>query len=248
MSRFLALAATELRLLMRNRTAAVTAVIMPSLLSCFWLFAFHAHTTRQWAGVIAVQLGVVLAFGVYVTATNTMVARRHGLVLKRLRTSGISQPALLLGTIAPALVCGAGQLVILAVVDAIAGAPAPADPLSLAVAALLGLALCTAAAIATTVLTPSPERAQITTMPLAFVLLGGAIALTQINSEALRQSLVAIPGTAIAQLSRLAFAGGAMGSSVGGLPAGLPALAALIAWTAVFAALARNRFRWDQRA
>lgn len=76
----------------------------------------------------------------------------------------------------------------------------PADPISLGVAALLGLALCTAAAIATTVLTPSPERAQITTMPLAFILLGGAIALTQINSDSLRQALVAIPGTAIAQL------------------------------------------------
>lgn len=34
MSRFLTLAATELRLLMRNRTAAVTAVLMPSGLSC----------------------------------------------------------------------------------------------------------------------------------------------------------------------------------------------------------------------
>jgi len=47
--------------------------------------SFHARMSRRWAGVIALHLGVVLAFGVYVTARNTMVARRHGLVLKRLQ-------------------------------------------------------------------------------------------------------------------------------------------------------------------
>lgn len=84
-------------------------------------------------------------------------------------------------------------------------------------------------------------------MPLAFVLLGGAIALTQIDSETLRQALVAVPGTAIGQLSRLAFDGDAWKSSAAGLPAVLPALAALLAWPAVFAAVARNRLRWDQQ-
>lgn len=247
MHKFLALAGTELRLLARNKTLGTTAVLIPIGLGCLWAFTMPSDEPDQWGVVVALQLAVVLAFSVYVTATNVVVNRRQHLVLKRMRTSGISDRALLAALVAPGVLTAVGQLVVLAVVDGLAGAPVPSDPLALVLAVLLGLGLCVAAALATTVVTPTAERSQVTTMPLVFVLMGGAIALALLGPTTLGQALVAIPGAAIGQLSGLAFAGQAWSSSVAGLPALLPALLALLVWPAVFAWAAARWFRWERR-
>lgn len=247
MSKFAILAGTELRLLTRNRTLGMTAVVLPIGLGCFWVFTIPSDTPQQWAMLAALQLAVVLAFSVYVTATNVLVTRRQATVLKRMRTSTISDRALLGAIVAPGVLTGLVQLVVLAVIDAVAGAPVPANPLALVLAAVLGLVLCVAAAMLTSIVTPSAERTQITTMPLIFVLMGGGIALALIGPTALGQALVALPGAAIGQLSGLAFTGGAWSAGVAGIPALLPSLLALLVWPAVFAWAAARWFRWERR-
>jgi ABC-2 type transport system permease protein len=246
--RVLALTATEVRLVLRNRTVAVSAIVVPLGLGLFWSFTFGTGgDPASFAVVLALQLAVVLSMGIYVTATLTLVARRHARVLKRMRTSGMSDRGLLLATVAPSVVLGLAQLVVFAVINAATGAPLPVDPVPLVLAVLGGLALVVTAALATTIVTQSPERAQITTLPLTFVLLGAAIVLAIAPLDGWWQALVAVPGAAIGQLAQLTMTGATWAPGALGLPAAVPALVALVVWPVVFGVLAMRRFRWDPR-
>ncbi|MHA6797138.1 ABC transporter permease [Pseudonocardia bannensis] len=246
--RVLALAGTELRLVLRNKTVAVSSIVVPLAVGVFWAFSFGASTQPgMTAMAVALQLSIVLAMGIYVTATQTVVGRRHNRVLKRLRTSGISDTGLLVATVAPAVVIGLVQLGIFGIIHAVIGSPWPVDPFPLVLALLGGLALVVTAALATTVVTPSPERSQITTLPLTFLLLAAAAALAVVPSQGWWQALVAVPGAPIGRLTQLAYEGGTWAAGPVGLPALLPAVAALLVWPVVFGYLAARRFRWDPR-
>jgi ABC-2 type transport system permease protein len=245
--RVLTLAMTELRLMVRNRTVAVSAILLPLGLGLFWAYSFSGDDPRTQAVVVALQLAVVLGMGIYVTATQTLVARRQARVLKRMRTSAVSDTGLLVATVAPAVALGVAQLVVFGVIDAFAGVPAPAEPLWLVVAVLGGIALAVTAALATAVVTPSPERAQITTLPLTFVLLGSAITMSVLPSDGWWQALVVVPGAAIGALLQMAMTGGAWGTDPFGVPSLLFPLLAVAAWPQLFAWFARRRFRWDPR-
>lgn len=246
--KILALAASELRVLLRNRTVAVTSVLTPLALGLFWVFTTPADDPAGAALVVALQLAVTFAMGVYVASTLTVVARRRARVLKRMRTSGLSDVGLLVALVTPCVVVGAAQLVVFAAVDVVAGVALPVEPLPLVFALLGGTALAVGAGLATTIVTPSPERAQITTMPLTFVLLGSVVALVLLPTDGAWRALLALPGAGVADLTRLAFTGGAWAAGPAGLPALLPAVLALAAWTAAFGWLARRRFRWDDRS
>jgi ABC-2 type transport system permease protein len=247
-SRMLALAAVEVRTVLRNRTVAVSSIVIPLGLGAFWAVTFDGDGgSTASAAVIALQLAIVLGMGVYVTATQTLVARRQARVLKRMRTAGLSDAELLIATVAPSVALALVQLVVFAVVNALIGVPMPADPVALALAILGGLALAITAALATSIVTPSPERAQITTLPLVFVLLGAAIVLAIAPLGGGWQAVVAVPGAAVGQLTQLAMTGATWTPAVAGLPAALPALLASVVWPVVFGAFALRRFRWDPR-
>jgi ABC-2 type transport system permease protein len=245
--RALALAAVEVRTVLRNRTTAVTSIVVPTGLGLFWAVTVGAPDPEGATAVVALQLAVVLAMSVYVTATQTLVARRQARVLKRMQTTSLSDAEVLIGTLAPCLVLGIAQLAVFAVVDVAAGVPLPVDVLPLVVAVVGGLALVVTAAVATSIVTPSPERAQITTLPLVFVLLGGAFVLSVAPVGTVWQALVVVPGAAVGQLAQLAMTGTTWGPGLGGVPAVLPALAATAVWQVVLGAAARRRFRWDPR-
>ncbi|MEJ3655721.1 ABC transporter permease [Actinomycetes bacterium KLBMP 9759] len=244
----IALAATETKLILRNKTVAVSSMFLPVALGLFWAFTFDSEgdPARQ-AVVVALQLAVVLGMGIYVTATQTLVARRHSRVLKRMRTTGLTDGGLLTATLAPSVVLGIGQLVIFAVIDAVAGGPLPLDPLALIVGIVGGIALSVTAALATSIVTPTPERSQITTLPLTFVLLGAAIAMAMVPLAGWWHALVLVPGAAMGTLVQIAMNGDMWVAGSGGIPAGLPSLVATIAWPIVFAVLASRTFTWDPR-
>lgn len=243
-----ALATTELKLILRNRTAAVSAIVVPLGIGLFWAFTFDTggDSTRL-SVVVALQLAVVLGMTVYVTATQTLVARRQSRVLKRMRTTGLGNAELLVATTAPSAALGIVQLAVFAVIDAVNGTPPPSDPVPLVLAVFGGLALAVAASFATAGVTSTPERAQITTMPIVFVMLGGAVVLTAIPLDSGLQALVLLPGAAVGQLVLLAMTGATWAPGAAGLPAVVPALLALALWTTVFAVLAKRMVRWDPR-
>jgi ABC-2 type transport system permease protein len=246
--RVLALATTEVRLILRNKTVAVSSVALPIGLGVLWAFQFAADgdPARQ-AASLTLQLTVALAMGVYLTATQTLVSRRHTRVLKRMRTSGLSDSGLIVATLAPSVVLGLFQLMVFAVVNVGSGAPPPVDVLALALAVLGGLALVVPAAIATSIVTPSPERAQITTLPLVFVMLGVGVIAAIAPAQGWWAALMVVPGGAVGELAQLAMTGGSWAAGPAGLPAILPAAVALIAWPVLFGTLAARRFRWDPR-
>jgi ABC-2 type transport system permease protein len=245
----LALAVTEVRLVLRNRTVAVSSLALPLALGVFWAFTFDTDgDPAGYAMVIALQLGVVLGMAVYVTATQTLVARRHNGVLKRMRTSSLSDRGLLVATLAPSAALGFVQMLIFAAFNVATGAPLPVDPVPLVLAVLGGLALAVTAALATAVLTPSPERAQITTLPLTFLLLGGAVATAVIPLTVQPLQLLAlVPGAGIGQLVQLATTGGTWSAGLGGIPVVVLPVVGLAVWSVVLGWYAARRFRWDAR-
>jgi ABC-2 type transporter. len=238
--RVAALAAAETRLVLRNRTLLVSSLVVPLGLGLFWVLTFSGQNP---ATVVALQLAVAVGMGLYVTATQTVVARRQQKVLKRMRTSSLTDTGLLVAVVAPSAVVAVGQIVVFAVLNAVFGVPFATDPLAFVLAVLAGLAQAIAAALATAVVTPSAERAQITTLPLMFLLLAGAVVVTFVPLEGWWQALLAVPGAGPGVLVRFAVEGGLW---AGGLVPAL-ALAATVAWTVGFAAFARRRFRWDPR-
>ena len=246
--RVLALGTAEVKLLLRNRTAAISSLFLPVAFGVFFAWTFDpTGDPTLWGLVVGLQLVLTFAMGVYITATQTVVARRHSRVLKRMRTSGLSDSGVLAATAGPAVAIAAVHLVLYAVVNTLLGMPWSVDPVPLLVALAGGLAVCVTAAFATSVVTPSPERAQITTLPLFFVMIAAASALPAVAMDSWWQALVLLPGAPIGQLTTLAFTGGTWAPALLGLPALLPALVSSVVWPVVFVMLARRWFRWDPR-
>lgn len=248
-SRVLALGAAEVRLLLRNRTAAISSLFLPIAFGAFFAFTFDTGEGGPgiWATIAALQLVLTFTMGVYITITQTVVARRQTRVLKRMRTSSLSDAGVLTATTGPAVAIALVHLALYAVINSLLGAPFPEDVVPLALAVVGGLAVCVTAGFVTTIVTPSPERAQITTLPLFFVMFAAAFVVPVVAVDSWWQALVLVPGAPIGLLTQLAFTGGTWAPGLLGLPAALPGILSLVAWTAAFTVLAQRRFRWDPR-
>ncbi|MFR9803812.1 ABC transporter permease [Pseudonocardia sp. RS010] len=233
MDRVAALVWSELRLILRNRTLLTSVLVVPLALGVFLTVTQIGSPSY----VVAMQLVFALGMGVYVGGTQTLVARRQSRVLKRFRTSGISDGGLLAGTIGPAAVLALAQMVLFALFDVVAGLEVPTAPLALPLAVVGGLALVTTAALATTIVTPSAERAQITTLPLFFVVVGSAVIIAVIPAGGWPDALALLPGGALGALSRVAY----------GAPWTPYLLVSLVVWPLLFGWLAARHFRWDAR-
>ena len=93
-------------------------------------------------------------------------------------------------------------------------------------------------------ITPSAERAQITTLPLTFLLLGAAIAMSFLPMEGWFRAVLLVPGAGIGVLSRWAVEGGMWAD--GAVTALLP-IAVTLLWAFELVRFSRKRFRWDPR-
>ena len=108
MTRVLALASSEARLIWRNKLVCATALLLPLGLGA--LIATDGEE-GAWGDVVAMQFTLLLLFCVYATATTSLAARRRQLVLKRLRSGELSDAEILGGLLAPlfALARAAGR-------------------------------------------------------------------------------------------------------------------------------------------
>ena len=230
-----AIAVAELRMLVRNRTVALCALLLPLAFGAL-TFAFGSYGT---GGMLAgVQIIGMLGLGVYVTATTTLAARRQSLHLKRLRSGSVSDAGIIVGLVLPIVTVSLAQLVI--VLGVLAVAEPPAHLGLLVVAVLVAEVMFAAFALATAGFSTSPEHAQYTTMPIYLITLGVAIWWTITGADDLLWLKRILPGGGLMELIVLAWNGGDLGL--------LPVLLApTLLWAAVAVAAAVRMFRWEPR-
>jgi len=234
------IAGAELTLLFRHRLTLAMGVVLPVALGLLVLWA-EADTGRAGSGSVAgLVLVTVIALTAYVSGTTILSSRRQQTVLRRLRFSGASDTAILVGTLAPTAALTVTQAaMLLGMVISVDRPPlAGLGPLLLAlvagVAAACGLAALTAA------FTSAPELAQLTTTPIGLAFLGGAFWVAWIPPAEVTALMLALPGGAVTQLTRIAWhVPGATGLVPAAVLLGLSAVGAVVAALRVFS--------WDLR-
>ena len=235
MTRVLALATSEMRILLRNKLVCATALLLPLGLGA--LIASDGES-GSWGDVVAMQLVFVMLFCVYATATTSLAARRRQLVLKRLRSGELSDPQILAGLLAPLLVLAAVQSLLLVACAVAFGAPLPDRPFALVPAYLFGSIMAASIALATAAFTASAELVQVTVAPFFLAALVSATWVLSAAPDAVTWLMHLTPGGALADLVRQGWEdGGAL----------LPPVAGLLVWTAIGCAITRRWFRWEPR-
>lgn len=245
--RIVALAATEIQLILRNRTTAVSSVLAPLGLGLVWASAFGSAGDPPLHGVVlALQLTVVLAMGLRDGDADAGGATPHA----RAQADAHQRPV---RPRSPDRDGGAER----------GARPRPARDLRDDQRGVRGTAAARPRPVGGRGAgRPRPRRhgrtGHVRRHAVAgtstdhdaaadVALLGGASVLSVAPLDGWWQALVAVPGAAVGQLVQLAMTGGAWSAGLGGLPAVLPAAVALIVWSVVSGWLAVRRFRWDPR-
>jgi ABC-2 type transport system permease protein len=239
------IAATELKLVVRNRAAAALALLMPVAIGAYLAFKTPdlgaQGQAELWVWVVTLQVAALLGFTVYITTTISFAARRQDLYLKRLRSGEQSDLAIILGLAVPPLLLSVLQLAVILGMSGAGGLPTPRAWWFLAAAVAGGGLMCSAVGVLTSVWTRGAESAQITTAPFFFLLLMGTVLAMRAGPDASPLQLV-LPGGCVAELIRLAW------TSDGGVAsAGTAACAILAGWVVLPLLLAVRTFRWSPR-
>ncbi|MBG6105706.1 ABC transporter permease [Micromonospora vinacea] len=237
----LSIASSELIQLFRNRLVLITSLIIPVVVSAYFVRQHETFADIGSLGYIAaIVMFTIAAFGLYATAVTTLASRRQNLFLKRLRSTAASDTSILAGLLLPVVVLAVVQVTaILTALAVVAGGPA--NVALLVVATIAALAMLIGLALATAGLTNSPEHAQVTTLPVTL----GVIAVTTwvgiSGTENLAWLKRLLPGGAATELTMNAWNGGVAVTD------SLLLLAPTLAWVAIAVALATRLFRWEPR-
>lgn len=248
--RMRSLARAELTLLLRNRTALFSALLMPALMIGFMVsmtdLIAEGESSLPVSAVIGTgAVGMVLLVAVYTTLIPAYVSRREERVLKRLRTGEATDPEILAGTALPAVTVALAQIVLLlAVGSRLPSLSLPSRPDLLVAGIALGTVLMVLAAIATAAVTRTAESAQLTAMPLFLLAMftSGMMMPLDILPEQLATVCRFLPMTPAIDLIRA----GWLGETAGG-GGTVQALAVGLAWTVAAWYAVQRYFRWDPR-
>ncbi|MFI5684734.1 ABC transporter permease [Streptomyces sp. NPDC051636] len=247
--RLRALARAELTLLGRNRSAVVTALLVPltlpfSVQPAAGQLDLEAHGLSVGAVMITAAIGFSFLFAVYTSLVSAFVARREELVLKRLRTGELGDAEILVGTALPAVCVGLAQSLVLAAGCAVLlDTGTPQAPYLSVLGLALGLVLSAALAALTASFTRTPESAQVTALPLVFVsMVGSGITIpTEVMPDRLASVCGLLPLSPAIRLVRAGWTGDLSAYQA------LGALATALAWTALAVFAVRRWFRWEPR-
>jgi ABC-2 type transport system permease protein len=253
--RVLALASAEIRLLLRNRTAAVNSLLGPALLlGSVGAVDVSNGIELGGPGLVASAIGITLILVAYYNLVTTFVARREELVLQRMRTGELTDAEILLGTAVPTLLVTVVQILVVGVgVVALGKWSAPVDVVLPLLALLGGGALMVVLAAASTSFTRTVEAAQFTTLPLvlAATLFSGLLVPLSGFPERVAEVFRFLPLTPVIELSRLGLVGETWNEhavdAAGAWAAAPVPLAVLAGWLVVGAVVARRVFRWAPR-
>lgn len=237
-------------LMARNRLALTYGVVVPLLPV---LLLLTNDRGEPGVGVVAVSTTVLMAvlFPVFYNVLSQFVTRRDELVLKRMRTGETRDLELLVALVLPgaAVTLLVGLLVVpLAVV---LGQDAPLNlPVHLA-GILAATVMFAAFAFWTAAWTRNAEAAQMTSLPVILLAIGGQ--LSAALPDAAQRWADLTPGAALTDLVRSAWFGLAEEGTTRTLDlaatwgeAAAP-LTVLLAWTAVAVGIAARSLRWEPR-
>jgi ABC-2 type transport system permease protein len=247
--RLRALARAELTLLGRNRSAVVTALLMPlalpfSVRPAVDQMDLKAEGLSVGTVMLTAATGFSFLFSVYTALVSSFVARREELVLKRLRTGELGDVEILTGTALPAVCVGLAQSLVLSVgFVLLLDSGAPRAPYLTVLGVLSGLVLCAALAALTASFTRTVESAQVTALPLVFVsMMGSGIAIPAgVLPDRLASVCELLPLSPAVRL----VSGGWTGRL--GAYEALGAVATALAWTVLAVFAVRRWFRWEPR-
>ncbi|MFI6785659.1 ABC transporter permease [Micromonospora sp. NPDC050276] len=237
----LSIASSELIQIFRNRLVLITSLIIPVVVSAFFVRQHESFADIGSLGYIAaIVMFTIAAFGLYTTAVTTLASRRQNLFLKRLRSTAASDTSILAGLLLPVVVLAAIQVTaILTVLAIVAGNPA--NIALLVVATIATLAMMIGLALATAGLTNSPEHAQVTTLPVTLGVIAVASWVGITGTENLAWLKRLLPGGAATELTMNAWNGGVAVTN------SLLLLAPTLGWVVIAVALATRLFRWEPR-
>ncbi|MFJ8488586.1 ABC transporter permease [Streptomyces sp. NPDC094038] len=248
-ARLRALSRAELLLFARNRSAVLTALLVPLALPvtvrpALDQFGLKEKGLNAGTLMLTAAIGFSFLFAVYSSLVGAFVARREELVLKRLRTGELSDAEILAGTALPTVCLGLAQALLLAVGCAVLlDAGAPEAPYLTLLGLLFGLLLSAALAALTSAFTRTTESAQVTALPLLFVsLLGSGIAMpADTLPHRVAKVCELLPLSPAIRLVRAGWTGEMSALQV------LGAVATALAWTLVAVFAVRRWFRWEPR-
>jgi ABC-2 type transport system permease protein len=247
--RVAALARAELTLFSRSKGMIVAAVFVPLVLP-FTVRSvvedMDLADTGLSVGLVLLPgaIGFSLLFAVYSALVGVLVGRREELVLKRLRTGEPRDGEILAGAALPSVGTGLVQSLVLAVGCAVLlDVPAPKAPHLAVVGLLLGLVMCASLAALTASFTRTVESAQVTSLPLVMVSMGGSgIAVPlELMPDRVTAVLELLPLTPVITLVR----GGWTGEL--SLYEALGPVMTALAWTSFGVFAVRRWFRWEPR-
>ncbi|MFE5210234.1 ABC transporter permease [Streptomyces sp. NPDC056600] len=247
--RLRALARAEFTLLLRNRSAVITAMLIPLVLPFSVQLGMRevdlaAHGLSLGVMMLSAGIGFSMLFAVYATLVSTFVSRREELVLKRLRTGEASDAEILGGTAAPVLAVSLVQSVLLGVACAVLlDIGAPRAPHLLVLGIVLGALLCAALAAATAGLTRTVESSQVSSMPFLFVTVisSGMTFPTEVMPDRVAAVLDLLPLSPAIRLIRDGWLGTMTAAEA------LTAVGTALVWVVVAVFAVRRWFRWDPR-
>jgi ABC-2 type transport system permease protein len=247
----------EALLLRRNPMALLTALATPIAMVLITRSSVPSDDPGGLDGSAAIVTSLTaftLLFVVYYNLVTALVARREGLVLKRLRTGETSDAEILAGTAAPAVAIAWGQILIGALVAVtVFGMGLPTNPVLVLAAIVLGTAVFVLLAVASTALTRNVEMAQLTTTPvlIAPLALSGLLFPVDLLPEPLQRLAQVLPLTPVVDLLRLGLTGttteGASVDLAASFGSAVVPLLVLAAWVVAGVWATRRWFRWEPR-
>ena len=249
------LARWNLVLLTRNRLAFVYAAVMP-LLPLLLLLTGDRGSETAGASAITTMFLVVGLFPVYYNVLAQFVNRRDELVLKRMRTGEVRDVELVASIALPG-VASALTISLIAVPVAVAfGQELPVNAVLYVVGAVLTVIMLAAFAFWTAAWTRSAESAQLTSLPIIFIVSFGPL-FTSISGlpDVLRGLAELTPGSAMSELVRVGWFGldgqDATKTTLDFAEtwsAAAGPLLVMVAWTLIAISLAKRSMRWEPRS
>lgn len=253
-----ALATAEFRQFCRNKTLVTMGTVFPIgiPLATFFLARRDADvTTTLAATTLELFAYAALLFVQYYSVLSMVTTRRGEGVLKRLRTGEAADWQILTAPAVPGiLLTAAGTAIVAAIVYGF-GAPAPVNPILIAVALIAGVIVFSVLALATSAVTKNAEAAQITSLPVMVLATIGLGSIRSILPDGLAGVAGWTPFAAVSDLISLGTTGTSATASssdaaldfAGTFGEIAQPVATLVLWSVLAFALTSTSFRWDDR-